>query len=196
MKKTRNIIQSDHGEWLEVNVSTEKHPSSVMKIDSEDWSLLQQMNIGRISMTSNGYAQARLGGRVVRIHRVILPDSDCIDHVNHDKLDNRRCNIWACTHIENALNKGGSSQSVKADGNKNIKHIGAHMNEEKKGWMRATDVRGCYGISRPTLNKLVEKGKIRRSRLSENKQCASLYCVEDIEGVIDAGIEKRERACA
>ncbi len=59
----------------------------------------------------------------------------------------------------------------------------------KNHWMRATDVRGTYGISRPTLNKLVDQGKIKRSKISSNKQCAALYCVEDIEEVINDGIE-------
>ena len=63
-------------------------------------------------------------------------------------------------------------------------------------WMRAVDVRGTYGISRSTLNKLVEKGKIKRSRISENRQCGHLYCVEDIEIVINAGVKQPEAVCA
>ena len=57
---------------------------------------------------SGGYAQCSVGGKTVYMHRFILgtPDDKYTDHKNHDRLDNRRCNIWVCTPTENNLNRG------------------------------------------------------------------------------------------
>lgn len=41
----------------------------------------------------------------VRLHRFILGcDCEDIDHINHDELDNRRCNLRNCSHKENLRN--------------------------------------------------------------------------------------------
>lgn len=46
--------------------------------------------------------------RLMRIHREILQASDDmqVDHINGDRLDNRRCNLRVCTHSQNFFNKG------------------------------------------------------------------------------------------
>jgi len=54
-----------------------------------------------------GYAVTSIGGgRVVTMHRMILlPDPGYeVDHINGDKLDNRRCNLRVCTRVQNAAN--------------------------------------------------------------------------------------------
>lgn len=64
--------------------------------------------------TSNGYALAQFGGRKNRqtmlMHRLILGIVDkpeiCTDHINGNRLDNRRCNIRQCTKAENNRNVG------------------------------------------------------------------------------------------
>jgi hypothetical protein len=42
----------------------------------------------------------------VLLHRFLLdaPEGMVVDHRNHDTLDNRRANIWVCTHRDNLLN--------------------------------------------------------------------------------------------
>lgn len=41
------------------------------------------------------------------IHRVIMnaQKGQLIDHINHDGLDNRRCNLRICTHTQNNINR-------------------------------------------------------------------------------------------
>jgi len=61
------------------------------------------------------YARRDFSGSSITMHRFILncqPGQE-VDHVNHDGLDNRRCNLRLCSHSENMANgrkrKGASS---------------------------------------------------------------------------------------
>lgn len=53
---------------------------------------------------SNGYAINSFG---YRMHRLIMmpPHDLVVDHINHDKLDNRRKNLRVCTQLENSKNR-------------------------------------------------------------------------------------------
>lgn len=53
---------------------------------------------------NNGYAVNSFG---YRMHRLIMmpPDNMVIDHINHDRLDNRRENLRICTQFENSQNR-------------------------------------------------------------------------------------------
>lgn len=57
----------------------------------------------------NGHGYAQRGGRgdVTAMHRDVIacPAGLEIDHVNGDKLDNRRKNLRVCTRAENARNR-------------------------------------------------------------------------------------------
>jgi hypothetical protein len=80
------------------------------------------------SLHSKGYAVTTISGRPVLMHRLILgiidkPEIET-DHRFHNKLDNRRSKIRACTHSENLRNsrkvKEGTSKfkGVYRDQNK------------------------------------------------------------------------------
>lgn len=51
------------------------------------------------------YAQASYKGKTIRMHRLILPGKPQVDHINHNGLDNRKCNLRGATNAENNRNK-------------------------------------------------------------------------------------------
>lgn len=78
--------------------------AGIMKIDTVDWEMLGRP---KVCKSRNGYAVTRRDGKVRTIHRLILnvPEEMSTDHKNHDRLDNRRVNIRACTASENMRNR-------------------------------------------------------------------------------------------
>lgn len=64
-------------------------------------------------MNRGGYAVRGENGRPVFMHRYILgaPAGLKVDHINRDRLDNRRCNLRLTDSAGNARNCGKNSQS-------------------------------------------------------------------------------------
>lgn len=83
-------------------------------IDDDDSEMVSRFNWH----FKDGYAVAnvrRNGKRAqMRMHRFILGESagECTDHVNQDKLDNRRANLRACSKSENGMNRAKQSNNT------------------------------------------------------------------------------------
>jgi hypothetical protein len=78
-------------------------------IDDNDYSLISQYK-WRYSKTGCGITSFRVNKikRTVKMHRLILKLTDPkiqVDHINHNKLDNRRTNLRICTAKENSRNR-------------------------------------------------------------------------------------------
>lgn len=53
-----------------------------------------------------GYPATHSHGKTVVLHRLMFPNADGeLDHINGDKLDNRRSNLRIVTHQQNAYNQ-------------------------------------------------------------------------------------------
>lgn len=77
-------------------------------VDDEDF---DRLSLKKWYCSSNGYAMRsrQLGKRKITVlmHREVLgfPESESIDHINCDKLDNRKQNLRPCTQSQNMGNR-------------------------------------------------------------------------------------------
>ena len=80
--------------------------NKVALIDDEDYELVSQHKWRLHSCGINSYARTFLNGKKPMMHRLILapPPGMDIDHVNHNGLNNKRCNIRICTRTQNQAN--------------------------------------------------------------------------------------------
>lgn len=82
------------------------HLTGTILIDKED---LEKVSVYKWhiehSRKTVDYAQISLPGKTLRLHRLIMQTDLQIDHINHNGLDNRKCNLRICTNQENNFNK-------------------------------------------------------------------------------------------
>lgn len=84
------------------------------------------------------YASAPVNGARVDMHRFLMdsPKGMCIDHINHDGLDNRRENLRICTNAENSRNRRGANRNSKSG----IR--GVYFHKQAKTWFAEVRVNG------------------------------------------------------
>ncbi len=74
--------------------------SDCLLVSSIKWQATRR----RKSFYAVGYSKSV--GKTIYMHRLIMqpPDNLQVDHINHNSLDNRRCNLRVCTNAENHQN--------------------------------------------------------------------------------------------
>ena len=79
-------------------------------IDLDDVERCSQYKWGRNSIKGRKsyYVSSRIGNKNVLLHKFIMNyygNEMCVDHINHNTLDNRKCNLRLVTQAENCANK-------------------------------------------------------------------------------------------
>lgn len=86
---------------------------------------------------NRGYVVCTIKYKPKAIHRYLYPEWKMIDHVNHNKLDNRSCNLREVTKSQNAMNS--RAQKINKTGykgvyfNKRDRKYRAQIKHNKKG---------------------------------------------------------------
>ena len=79
-------------------------------IDDSDYELISQYKWHE----DHGYARTSSGGKKIYMHRLLMgsPNSQ-VDHINRDRLDNRKANLRVCSDLQNKWNlpKQGRNKS-------------------------------------------------------------------------------------
>jgi hypothetical protein len=123
--------------------SPNKHPDLRILLDDEDWRAYQDIHLGvqlskRKHHADEYYAVCKGG----MLHRHILgltkADSDIVDHLNHQSLDNRRSNLRVTTDGPNSHNRvpiphSSEFQGVSANRGLWVANIGFDGKQERIG---------------------------------------------------------------
>ena len=128
--KCGNDILSDHGDWIEIDISTKRFPRATMLIDKEDWNSILESGYGRVTPVgtkSHVYGVTRKNGTQEKIHRIILNPKECVDHINRNTLDNRKINLRVCSRKENNRNRGISINNTSGT-------TGVYRNKASSTW--------------------------------------------------------------
>lgn len=112
--------------FMKIKLSNGKHSI----IDNEDLEKIIKYKWffdGRYAKTHVKIEEKR---KILYMHRIILEGKE-IDHINGDKLDNRKCNLRVCDRSLNNLNKNSQKNSLS-------KFKGAYKHHGKiKKWRSA-----------------------------------------------------------
>jgi len=112
-------------------------------VDDEDYDHLTLM--GKWHYMNVGYAKTSIGGRKnkqdIYLHRFIAGlqhgDGKVIDHINGDKLDNRKENLRVCKQSENCANRGLNKNNTSG-------FKGVCFDKRKNKWMAKIQVNRKY----------------------------------------------------
>lgn len=85
-------------------------------VDDDDFDVLSKyswMLVGKGYAARNGVGEDGKK-KTIYIHRQIMqaPKGTCVDHINGDKLDNRRANLRICSYEQNMANSNGWSNNA------------------------------------------------------------------------------------
>lgn len=87
------------------------------KVDDADFKRFGGVKWCLSGRGGDAYAQKRISGKLVYLHRAILGvvgRDVVVDHKNHDRLDCRRSNLRTCSRSQNMMNRRGKSSHSKS----------------------------------------------------------------------------------
>jgi hypothetical protein len=100
------------------------------KVDDDDYEVYGHL---AWSLDSKGYAKHLFGEypnyKMKKLHRLIMnaPDNMQVDHINGDKLDNRKCNLRLCNNSQNQMNRGKQKNNTSG-------YIGVTWRSDLRKW--------------------------------------------------------------
>lgn len=121
-------------------------------IDTDD---LNKVRYTKWKLSNSGYAMntPKFSGNNKHMTHVILDTDDFVDHINHNKLDNRKCNLRIVTKSQNAMNANHKGVSIMNNGmfyayikkNQKMINLGHYIFEDEALWARWYAERVLFG---------------------------------------------------
>lgn len=118
-----NVIE-DCGDYVKVFFNNCR---DYVKVDKDDFNKIKDLCWHK---NDAGYAVARTDDKLVKMHRLLMgfpPDLD-IDHINQNKLDNRKDNLRVATKQQNLFNHGIQRNNISG-----VK--GVRWNKKNRKWV-------------------------------------------------------------
>lgn len=152
-------------------------PIAKVELTKGNWAILDVGDVPLVDKMAwhygtHGYALCRHNSRIVGMHQVVMgkaPIGMVIDHINGNRLDNRRCNLRFCTQSENAANSwkiGDLPRGVRRShnrycafirNNKKLEYLGSYSTPEEAARAhdrRAIEIHGECAMTNDRLKKL------------------------------------------
>jgi hypothetical protein len=150
----------------------------VTLVDDEDFEYLNQWN-WQLSICDGHICRKEHGKPTILLHRVVnkTPDDMLTDHINRNKLDNRKENLRTCTKSQNSMNR------TKQKGNCSSKYKGVCWCKTKKKWKARVKYKGKY-YSLGYHEKEVD------AALAYNKKAKELFSEFFVPNIIEAEVAK------
>jgi len=98
---------------MEIKIKSKTHGEIIFLVDDEDYIkiLKYKWHVYPSRITNSFYIRTDSRNNdkheTILLHRLIMnaPKNLKVDHINHNTLDNRKCNLRICTHSENQRNQ-------------------------------------------------------------------------------------------
>lgn len=123
-QKTKNeiVVYDDYAEIILYDKDCNERCRTLIDIDDID-------KVKHIKWSINNKYYVGSNAPKVKLHRLIMncPDDMIVDHINHNRLDNRKSNLRICTVRENNFNK---------------KSKGVYWHESRNKWSARIQVDG------------------------------------------------------
>lgn len=122
-----------HENYAEIVIFSQKFGEQKVKIDLDDVERCKKITW---CLTKKNYVTSRRGtdNKYPLLHRFLLKpqEHEQIDHINRDKLDNRKHNLRICDNFINAQNKSTNNDTVGVSWSKTKNKWRAYISKNKK----------------------------------------------------------------
>lgn len=141
--------QKDYNEFIDLGDGTTKYflygvlgnPTADGLVDTEDVHRLQYI---KWSLTHGYCGNRNRGKKAILMHRFVMNTDQFVDHINHNKLDNRKCNLRIVTKSQNQMNSNYKGVNERKDGrymahikkNGLMVNLGVYEDKEVAYWVR------------------------------------------------------------